>query len=77
MSNSSWWFIWIQPTIVLFGILCIKCTDAQTSIGLAVGIYTTMAIIIGIDLCLIVLIIYLCCKLSIRKVQQFTTEDAL
>lgn len=42
-----------------------------------IGLWSVLAIIVLINLCLVAIIVYNCCKVSVRKVAAFTTEDAV
>ena len=44
---------------------------------LLIGLWSFLAFVVLVNLCLVAVVVYLCCKVSVRKVASFTTEDAL
>ena len=45
--------------------------------SLLIGLWTVLAFVVLVNLCLVATIVYKCCKVSVRKVAAFTTEDAI
>lgn len=50
---------------------------SQNDESLLIGLWSGLVVISLFNLCLVGCIVYKCCKVSVRKVAAFTTEDAV